>query len=664
MIFFSGGGNSIKNFELTEVFFESEKSNRHLAVFHKLCLLMNFIDVDDENRSKLMSFSRFFCLKLKKLLDDASRNREKFCERNEEWLNKEIQLPLSFTALPDITNQPGPSRTHGRPLKPFEEASLKTRKRRVSELVSERTYDELQFAADVVGGTPEKHGTSSLTPHQALALYLDLDLSENKYKVLRRVVNAVHPNCFPSLYQLNKTKNFLLPSLITVTETSAEVNLQELLQLTARSIINVATLEEGSDNFKLVCKWGFDGSSGHSQYKQIFSDSSSTDEYLFLIALVPLKLIDLDSGRDVWVNPRPSSTLYCRPVKFMFKKENAELVRNEEKEMNEKISNLQACDLATESGQRCRVNCEMLFTMMDGSVSNVLSGTNSTSKCIICGATPKEMNTENVLNRPPNTENYRFGLSTLHCWIRFFECILHIAYRLPVKSWQVRGEEQKKIVENNKQKIQADFKSKMGLLVDKPKPGYGSTNDGNTARRFFLNPDLSAEITGIEKELIVKFSTILRVLASGYHINFDNFKCLLNETRQMYISLYGWYYMPSSVHKVLIHGCEIIDAFSLPIGHLSEDALEARHKEVRKNRLSHTRKCSRESSNTDLIRILLLTSEPLLSSKRNTTINKGLRMDGEVQKYIKQVDEPSATSSLNLNLDLYFSRDQESSDSD
>lgn len=32
---------------------------------------------------------------------------------------------------------------------------------------------------------------------------------------------------------------------------------------------------------------------------------------------------------------------------------------------------------------------------------------------------------------------YNFGLSTLHAWIRFFECLLHIAYRLEFKQWQV-----------------------------------------------------------------------------------------------------------------------------------------------------------------------------------------------------------------------------------
>lgn len=33
--------------------------------------------------------------------------------------------------------------------------------------------------------------------------------------------------------------------------------------------------------------------------------------------------------------------------------------------------------------------------------------------------------------------NLKFGLSTLHCWIRFFECLLHLSYRLDFKKWQV-----------------------------------------------------------------------------------------------------------------------------------------------------------------------------------------------------------------------------------
>lgn len=36
-----------------------------------------------------------------------------------------------------------------------------------------------------------------------------------------------------------------------------------------------------------------------------------------------------------------------------------------------------------------------------------------------------------------NEESLKFGLSTLHAWIRFFECLLHVAYRLEFKTWAV-----------------------------------------------------------------------------------------------------------------------------------------------------------------------------------------------------------------------------------
>ena len=83
------------------------------------------------------------------------------------------------------------------------------------------------------------------------------------------------------------------------------------------------------------------------------------------------------------------------------------------------------------------------------------------------------MNSERVAEKTKKTEHYRFDLSTLHSWIRFFECLLHISYRLPFKKWQEREEENKKLFAINKQRIQEEFKSRLGLIVDKPKPGYG-----------------------------------------------------------------------------------------------------------------------------------------------------------------------------------------------
>lgn len=55
----------------------------------------------------------------------------------------------------------------------------------------------------------------------------------------------------------------------------------------------------------------------------------------------------------------------------------------------------------------------------------------------------------------------------------------------------------KDIMEERKKCIQQRFLSEMALRVDFPKHGYGSSNDGNTARRFFENIEKSSEITGI-----------------------------------------------------------------------------------------------------------------------------------------------------------------------
>lgn len=96
--------------------------------------------------------------------------------------------------------------------------------------------------------------------------------------------------------------------------------------------------------------------------------------------------------------------------------------------------------------------------------------------------------------------------------------------------------------------------------------GHGTTNNGNTARRFFKNAEKSAEITGINLDLIQRFGVILSVLSSGYEIDVNAFEVYSLETAQRFIQLYPWFYMPTSIHKILIHGADVIRHALLPIG--------------------------------------------------------------------------------------------------
>lgn len=168
-----------------------------------------------------------------------------------------------------------------------------------------------------------------------------------------------------------------------------------------------------------------------------------------------------------------------------------------------------------------------------------------------------------------------------------------------------------------KLEIQEAFKKDCGLLIDVVKQGAGTTNDGNTARRFFRDPESTARITGISRDLIERFHVILQTIASGERVNVPKFSKFARDTAEMYIELYPWYYMPSSVHKLLKHGASIIQYFGLiAIGKLSEEAAEARNKDFRKFRESHARKVSRVATNEDILHNLLLSSDPKITSLR------------------------------------------------
>lgn len=87
---------------------------------------------------------------------------------------------------------------------------------------------------------------------------------------------------------------------------------------------------------------------------------------------------------------------------------------------------------------------------------------------------------------------------------------------------------------------------------------------------------------------------------------------------QLYVELYGWHPMTPTMHKILMHGGQIIQNSLLPIGQLSEEAAEARNKHFRSYRLNFVRKFSREECNLDVYNRLLLSSDPLISCMRQT----------------------------------------------
>lgn len=209
---------------------------------------------------------------------------------------------------------------------------------------------------------------------------------------------------------------------------------------------------------KCIYKWGFDGASGQSQYKQIFNSADSTDKSILMTSVVPLQV--KSDSMVFWQNPQSSSTRFCRPIRFEFIKETKDSINIQYELIQQQINVLKPTVIMVNE-KELHVTHQLELTMVDGKVVDHLTDT-STSNCNICGAKPTQMNNFAVLKKLDcKKEFYSFGLSTLHCWIRFLECLLHIAYRLPIKRWDARGDN-KVIVNDTKKMIQDAFKEKTG----------------------------------------------------------------------------------------------------------------------------------------------------------------------------------------------------------
>lgn len=155
-----------------------------------------------------------------------------------------------------------------------------------------------------------------MTANQALSLIVNAKLTTNQYKLIRKQARELNSPLYPPYYLVKNAKAACYPDPddIVVKETYAEVKLQALLNHTVNRIacsqeevINSQLSRQSFDSLTLISKWGCDGSSSQSTYKQKFSEEGEySDEYLFSVSFVPLQLVS-DHNVIIWQNPRPSS---------------------------------------------------------------------------------------------------------------------------------------------------------------------------------------------------------------------------------------------------------------------------------------------------------------------------------------------------------------------
>lgn len=634
---------------------------------------------DEDTQELIMKKVDTFLIHIRSRWVQSRWSRHNFLQKNSDWLNGNLveTEELAHGNAPHCSSQ-------SRATKEFRDLGDKQKKRRIQHLVDNYSHEELSYAARISLYAAGQRDSSSLikeitenspgvstavkkayqsplslpkrySPDEALALFIQGRYTKFSYTIMQTGAKNRSAPIYPS-YPLvlgAKKQCYPIDESVIITETSAQVTLQGLLDHTSQrlalSLESVLKSNAFCTDLILFCKWGCDGSSGHSNYKQRFyvedgqlqsgagdedddedenreeqaADKIPTDSAVYSIGLVPLQLKTNDDSKIIWHNKRSSSPRFCRPIKIVFEKETTLQTRRQIADIESQIKDLQPTIIYVGGNNSThRIHYNLKMTMVDGKTISAYTG-KSAQTCSICGATPKIMNDlPSLFNRPKDTAQYDFGVSSLHSYIRCLEMFLNISYRLKICKWRIYKKDSNdlEIFEITKSTVQTQLREKTGLLVDVVKQGFGTSNDGNTATRFFEQYTLVATVTGLNEELLKRFNIILQTVSSGFDINVERFSTYTRETAELYVSLYNWYPMPASVHKLLIHAHEIIDSCSLAIGMMSEEALEARNKDLRRFRRENTRKISRKCTMEDLFHALLYSSDPYIST---LSINEG-----------------------------------------
>lgn len=426
-------------------------------LFHFIAEKYN-LKLSKDNENKLKEYLRLYCINMYKRWQKSNRTLQIFSRKNNTWLNKEFKIPEKYFSSNLFTEVPSTTNSNSVPSKrkAFSDVSDRHKRRLTENLREEYDSDTLLFAAkqklqsegsedsammiDYLMKNPceakrirafceNKIQASLFSKEKSLAMFLSLNLSKFQYIHLRQTCIENGTNQWQSYYQIQKAKSDCYPpkNMIIINDTFALIKLQAILDLTVSRLLTICEDKLSlNTNLKLICKWGFDGASNQSIYKQKFTNGDlNSDNYIFMTSFVPIQLIS--DFEVVWINKTSSSTRYCRPIRFEFIHETTNVTITEYQRMEEEIKNLVPMQY-----KNITINYEMLCTMIDGKVCTALSNETSCATCSLCGAKPSEMNKiDKLLTKDIDKSMCNFGISNLHAKIRCMEFLLHVSYNLP-----------------------------------------------------------------------------------------------------------------------------------------------------------------------------------------------------------------------------------------
>lgn len=298
----------IQNEVLCHLLLDSSDQNKNAAVDVLLQYFVTNHDIPEfvQNCTK-DKLNKYFMPAFKSRWKRSFYSIEQFFSQKsrDSWLNEYFEIPVVRSS----------ERENEKKRKDFAVCSESTKRRRSEEVIKSMTTEEIEHlfftmlrasgkkdiipsikklvhcneTSEIQIDVPEK-----LSCDEALGLIVQCGLTKAQYNVIREKSKEKKADIFPHYTKIADAKKNCYPpqTSIVISEISAQINLQNLLDHTISRLIQVEGVDitTSSEIKQIVCesKWGADGTSGFNPFKQIFMQEQNADKYLFLMSLVPL----------------------------------------------------------------------------------------------------------------------------------------------------------------------------------------------------------------------------------------------------------------------------------------------------------------------------------------------------------------------------------------
>lgn len=494
---------------------------------------------------------------------------------------------------------------------------------KLENLIEYMTENEIT-PAEIVDIVSWRKALKAKTPIQSLSFMIKNDLSKHQYMSIATESKKFGLNLYAPYYKVAKAKLDCVPPLFTCTDCYFQVDPLESVGFSAKRTLESLKLQinpESNDGVIVSIKIGIDGARSGTHYSHHFTNMDLSDEN-FVISTYVILDIKTASGQILFQNDKPCSEKNTRPLFFSFEPETPELIQKVIADIKDSLYGTSSIEVYV-NGDVFELNfcVQYEITMIDGKVSNALLFNNATLRCPVCLLTSKDF--ENIApgtySNESNVNRYKISLNSLHSTFKLFEFLLKIVqnrekYNFLLLNPQASKIEINQVVKIAKKNYEEMFWLELKAAIDYIKPGYGSSTTGPNVQRALKDPQKCAQILDIDLQFVETIFNLCNLLRSKSKpeksVWMKNVKFAYKHYKENYSHFCS---LTPSIHKIFVHGWEIINHFEYGPGTYSEESQEAMNKVFRKVRLNHARKTSLKDMIYDIFVYFYCFTDPIVN---------------------------------------------------